>query len=191
MRPGKGGKKFLGRQKNTDIYNEKVFKMVKANTVMVIVDESGDKLGEMSKQDAYDRAQSMGLDLVCVAPTAPVPVCKLMDYGKYKFEKQKKDKEGKKKQTKMELKEVRVTPTIGEHDLETKAKQANKFLSKGSKVKVTVVFRGREIVHKEIGESVLMKFVDLCNENGGLEGKPKLEGKRMFIVLDPNKKESE
>mgnify|MGYP000395166939 FL=1 len=123
------------------------------------------------------------LDLVLVAPNAEPPVCKIMNYGKYKFEQAKKEKEARKKQKVLETKEIRVTPNIEQHDFEFKSKNARKFLEDGNKVKITVKFRGRELNYVKIGEEALNKFVEDLSDIASLEKKPLLEGKNMFIIL--------
>ena len=123
------------------------------------------------------------LDLVLVAPNAEPPVCKIMNYGKYKFEQAKKEKEARKKQKVLETKEIRVTPNIDQHDFEFKSKNARKFLEDGNKVKITVKFRGRELNYVKLGEEALNKFVEDLSDIASLEKKPLLEGKNMFIIL--------
>ena len=123
------------------------------------------------------------LDLVLVAPNAEPPVCKIMNYGKYKFEQAKKEKEARKKQKVLETKEIRVTPNIEQHDFEFKSKNARKFLEDGNKVKITGKFRGRELNYVKLGEEALNKFVEDLSDIASLEKKPLLEGKNMFIIL--------
>ena len=123
------------------------------------------------------------LDLVLVAPNAEPPVCKIMNYGKYKFEQAKREKEARKKQKVLETKEIRVTPNIEQHDFEFKSKNARKFLEDGNKVKITVKFRGRELNYVKLGEEALNKFVEDLSDIASLEKKPLLEGKNMFIIL--------
>ena len=123
------------------------------------------------------------LDLVLVAPNAEPPVCKIMNYGKYKFEQAKKEKEARKKQKVLETKEIRVTPNIEQHDFEFKSKNARKFLEDGNKVKITVRFRGRELNNTKMGEEVLNQFIKNLEDISVVEKKPKLEGKNMFIIL--------
>ncbi len=123
------------------------------------------------------------LDLVLVAPNTEPPVCKIMNYGKYKFEQAKKEKEARKKQKVLETKEIRVTPNIEQHDFEFKSKNARKFLEDGNKVKITVKFRGRELNYVKLGEEALNKFVEDLSDIASLEKKPLLEGKNMFIIL--------
>ena len=152
-----------------------------------VIDEEGNKLGKMATAEALDIAMDRGLDLVLVSPNPENPVCKIMNYGKHKFEQAKREKESKKKQKVTELKEIRVTPNIEAHDFNFKAKNARKFLEDGNKVKVTVRFRGRELNYVKMGEEVLNKFVEELQEVSTLEKKPFLEGKNMFIILAPNK----
>lgn len=141
----------------------------------------------MPIHDAMNLAMDKNLDLVLVSSNPTNPVCKLMDYGKYKFEQSKREKESKKKQKTFELKELRVTPNIEDHDFNFKVKNAKKFLSDGNKVKITVRFRGRELNYVKLGEQVLNKFSEELSEVATLEKKPLLEGKNMFIILAPNK----
>ncbi len=155
---------------------------IKANKVQVI-DEQGEKRGVMGIHDALDLAYEKKLDLVLVAPNAEIPVCKIMNYGKYKFEQSKKEKEAKKKQKIFEIKEIRITPNIEQHDFEFKLKNAQKFIEDGNKVKITVRFRGREMNYLKLGEQVLNKFIEELAEISTVEKKPLLEGKNMFIIL--------
>ena len=155
---------------------------IKANKVQVI-DEQGEKRGVMGIHDALDLAYEKKLDLVLVAPNAEIPVCKIMNYGKYKFEQSKKEKEAKKKQKVLEVKELRVTPNIEEHDFEFKSKNARKFLEDGNKVKITVRFRGREVNNSKAGENVLNKFIEKLEDVATVEKQPKLEGRNMFTIL--------
>ena len=155
---------------------------IRAKEVQVI-DEQGEKKGTMKLNDALDLAYDKKLDLVLVAPNAQPPVCKIMNYGKYKFEQAKKEKEAKKKQKVLEVKELRVTPNIEEHDFGFKSKNARKFLQDGNKVKITVRFRGREVNNTKAGEAVLNKFIEELEDVSTVEKKPKLEGRNMFIIL--------
>lgn len=155
---------------------------IKANKVQVI-DEQGEKRGVMGIHDALDLAYEKKLDLVLVAPNTEIPVCKIMNYGKYKFEQSKKEKEAKKKQKIFEIKEIRITPNIEQHDFEFKLKNAQKFIEDGNKVKITVRFRGREMNYLKLGEQVLNKFIEELAEISTVEKKPLLEGKNMFIIL--------
>jgi len=155
---------------------------IKAKEVQVI-NENGEKLGKHTLNEALDMAFEKKLDLVLVAPNAEPPVCKIMNYGKYKFEQAKKEKEARKKQKVLETKEIRVTPNIEQHDFEFKSKNARKFLEDGNKVKITVKFRGRELNYVKLGEEALNKFVEDLSDIASLEKKPLLEGKNMFIIL--------
>ena len=155
---------------------------IKAKEVQVINDE-GEKLGVISLQEALNKAEEKNLDLVLVAPNVNPPVCKIMNYGKYKFEQAKKEKEAKKKQKVLEIKEIRITPNIEEHDFGFKSKNARKFLEDGNKVKITVKFRGREVNNIKSGEDVLNKFIEDLEDISVVEKKPKLEGRNMFIML--------
>ena len=148
-----------------------------------IIDDEGKKIGPVSLNEALDMAYDRKLDLVLVAPNNDIPICKLMNYGKYKFEQAKREKEEKKKQKTFELKEIRITPNIEEHDFEFKCKNAKKFIEDGNKVKVTVRFRGRELNYVKLGEEVLNKFIEELSEIATPEKKPILEGKNMFIIL--------
>ena len=139
----------------------------------------------MTKDEALDLAAEKNLDLVLVSANPENPVCKIMNYGKHKFEQAKREKESKKKQKILEVKEIRVTPNIEEHDFGFKAKNAKKFLTDGNKVKITVRFRGREVNYSKMGEDVLNKFVEELAEVSTIEKKPLLEGRNMFIILAP------
>ena len=148
-----------------------------------LIDEEGKKNGPISLKEALDIAYEKKLDLVLVAPNSNPQVCKIMNYGKYKFEQAKKEKEAKKKQKVLEVKEIRVTPNIEEHDFSFKAKNAKKFLQDGNKVKITVRFRGREVNNSKAGENVLNKFIEALEEVANVEKAPKLEGRNMFTIL--------
>lgn len=148
-----------------------------------LIDDQGQKLGVMDTAEALDIAYDKNLDLVLVAPNGNPPVCKIMNYGKYKFEQAKKEKEAKKKQKTFELKELRITPNTEEHDFNFKVKNAKKFLEDGCKVKITVRFRGRELNYVKQGETILNKFIEELSEVAVPEKKPVLEGKNMFIIL--------
>lgn len=148
-----------------------------------LIGENGEKLGVLSLNDALDKAEEKKLDLVLVAPNGNPPVCKIMNYGKYKFEQAKKEKEAKKKQKTVEVKEIRITPNIEEHDFGFKAKNARKFIEDGNKVKITVRFKGREVNNSKLGEDVLNKFIENLEDIASVDKKPKLEGRNMFIML--------
>ncbi len=157
-------------------------RQIRAKEVQLIGDE-GEKLGVVSFEDAIAKAEDKNLDLVLVSPNANPAVCKIMNYGKYRFEQSKKEKEAKKKQKVLELKEIRVTPNIEEHDFGFKAKNAKKFIEDGNKVKLTVRFRGREVNNVKAGQMVLTKFIEALEEIAVVEKQPKLEGKNMFTIL--------
>lgn len=137
----------------------------------------------MSAQEALTKAEDASLDLVKISPNAVPPVCKLMDYGKYKFEQTKREKEAKKNQRIVEVKEVRMSPSIDVNDFNTKLRSAQKFLAEGNRVKVTIRFRGREMAHTEIGKDLLTKFAEQCAEVAMMDKEPKLEGRFMSIFL--------
>lgn len=151
-----------------------------------VVNQEGEQLGVMSSEEALALAQSKGLDLVNIAPMAQPPVCKIMNFGKYRFELQKREKENRKNQKIVNIKEVQLSPSIDTNDFNTKCRNAAKFLSKGDKVKVTVRFRGREVSHSEIGEVLLARFAESVSESGSVERPAKLEGRNMTMFLAPN-----
>ena len=153
-----------------------------------LIGENGEQLGIMSAKQALDLATTQELDLVKISPNAVPPVCKIMDYGKYKYESAKREKESKKKQKVVVMKELRLRPAIEENDLKTKAKMGTKFLANGDKLKVSVRFRGRELGHKDIGFIVLDKFVELVQEQGTPVGKPKMEGNSLVLMVEPTAK---
>ena len=148
-----------------------------------LIDENGQKLGVMSLNEALNIAREKNLDLALVSPNAVPPVCKIMNYGKYKFEQAKREKEAKKKQKVLEIKEIRVTPNIEEHDFQFKSKNARKFIDDGAKVKITVRFRGREVNNVKLGEAVINKFIEALSDIASPEKKPLLEGRNMFVIL--------
>lgn len=148
-----------------------------------VVDEDGQQLGVMPTHQALSMAQERGLDLVEVAPMAAPPVVRFLDYGQYKYELTKKEKEAKRKQRAVEFKEVRLTPKIGTGDFDTKVNRAVEFLEDGDRIKVTVRFRGRELTHPEIGRSLLARFGDAVKDHGTIDRAPALEGKSMFMTL--------
>ena len=141
----------------------------------------------MSAKEAQTIANNKNLDLVMISPNANPPVCKIMDYGKYKYEQSRKEKESKKKQKVVNIKEVRLRPGIEANDLNTKANQAIKFLKKGDKVKVELRCRGRELGHKDIGKEVMLKFIDIVKEFGEPTKAPAFEGNNMVVMIDPKK----
>lgn len=153
-----------------------------------LVGPDGEQLGMMSSSEALDVAYQKNLDLVLIAPKAEPPVCKVMDYGKYKFELAKRDKEARKNQKTINIKELRISASIDEHDFETKLNHAKKFLKDGDKVKVSIRFRGREIAHAALGAKNLERFRDALSEYGTADKAPKLEGRSMHILIAPGAK---
>ncbi|GAC1391599.1 MAG: hypothetical protein NVSMB31_09170 [Vulcanimicrobiaceae bacterium] len=150
-----------------------------------VIDENGEQLGILQTEDALARARTAGLDLIEVSPTAQPPVCKIGDYGRLKYEQQKKDKDARKKQKNWELKEVKLRPKIETHDYETKARMAERLLMDGGKVKVTIMFRGREITYASFGRKLLDRMAVDMTPIAIVEREPKLEGKNMFMILAP------
>ena len=148
-----------------------------------VISETGEQLGVMSSKEAMKLAEEAGVDLIKIAPTATPPVCKIMDYGKYRYEQARREKEAKKKQKTIEVKEVRLSPNIDTNDLNTKVNMARKFLTKGDKVKVTLRFRGREIAHMATSKHILDDFAEALAEVGVVEKAPKVEGKNMTMFI--------
>ena len=148
-----------------------------------LIGPDGAQLGIVSSREAFAKAQEAGLDLVKIAPQAKPPVCKIIDYGKYRYEQQKREKEAKKKQKIVTLKEVKLRPHIEDHDFYVKMKNASKFLAEGNKVKVTIMFRGRELSHPELGMAVLTRFAEELKETASIEKAAKLEGRNMTMIL--------
>lgn len=165
----------LDHQLNEEIRDKEV-RLIGADGVMV---------GIVSSAEALRMAEAQELDLVKISPNAVPPVCKILDYGKFRFDQIKKEKEAKKNQRVMEIKEIRMSPGIDTNDLNTKMRNAVKFLKEGNRVKVTVRFRGREMAHTEIGEELLINFGEGCAEVANMDKKPKLEGRHMSIFLSP------
>ncbi|KRM89781.1 translation initiation factor IF-3 [Liquorilactobacillus vini] len=157
---------------------------IRAREVRLIAND-GSQLGVKSKQEALQIAERANLDLVLVAPKAKPPVARVMDFGKYRFELQKKQREARKKQKVINVKEVRLSPTIDVNDFNTKTKNAQKFLSKGDKVKVSIRFKGRAITHKEIGYDVLNRFAKAVADVATVESRAKMDGRSMFMMLAP------
>lgn len=178
---------FANNKKPTKESKDMINEMVRFPQVLLI-GPNGEQLGTMSSKDAQKKAFEYDLDLLCVAPGASVPVCKLVNYSKYRFEQQKKIKEAKKNQKVVETKEVRLTPQIGIHDVEIKAKAAMKFFAEGNKVKVCVRFKGRQLSHVEVGQEVLDKFVELVSEVAVVEKPANMEGRWLIAILAPKKK---
>lgn len=167
---------------NDDLVNGKIrFREV------LVIDQNGDQLGTMSSRDAQNKANDANLDLVCVAPKAKPPVCRIMDYGKYRFEKQKKEREQKRNSKVVSLKETQLSPTIDVHDKNVKLKRTLKWLQDGDKVKVAVRFRGRQMAHIEIGQKILDDFVEECSEYCVIEKPAKMEGRTLIAILAPKK----
>lgn len=157
---------------------------IRRNEVRVI-SADGEQLGIMSSRDAYKLALEAHMDLVEIAPTAKPPVCRIMDYGKFRYEQQKREKEARKKQKTFDIKEVKLRPGIEEHDFNVKYKNAVRFLEDGDKVKVTIMFRGRELSHPELGEVLLKKMAEQLKDIAAVERVPKLEGKNMIMIVAP------
>jgi translation initiation factor IF-3 len=162
-----------GHQINEDIRDKEVR----------LISAEGEQLGIMSSRDALNMAENQGLDLVKISPNAVPPVCKLMDYGKFRFEQTKREKEARKNQHVVEIKEIRMSPSIDSNDLNVKMRNAIKFLSEGNRVKVTVRFRGREMAHTDLGRDLLLKFAEGCAEVANMDKDPKLDGRHMSIFL--------
>lgn len=178
-------RKVVPNNVNTDLVNEKIrFKEV------LVIDADGEQLGVMSRNDALDKAFSQNLDLLCVAPKGNPPVCKILDYGRYRFDMQKKSKEAKRKQHVVELKSLRLPPNIDKHDFDTKVRHARKFIEQGHKVKVDMRFRGRMMTRIDVGKKAMNQFVEEMQDIAKVEKKPILEGNTMSLVLAPmgNKK---
>lgn len=150
-----------------------------------LIDDAGEMIGVMSAREALIRAYDVGLDLVEISPNAVPPVCKILDYGKYKYEQQKKANEARKKQKVVEIKEIKVRPNIDDHDYDVKMKQMKNFIGEGDKVKVTLRFRGREMAHQELGVKVLERIRNDLNELVRVEQMPKLENRQMVMVVAP------
>jgi translation initiation factor IF-3 len=158
---------------------------IKAREVRVVGPE-GDQLGVLPIEQALARAQELGMDLVEVSPMAKPPVCKIMDYGKFKYLEKKKQNEAKKKQVVVQLKEVKLRPRTEEHDYETKLKKVREFLAEANKARITVMFRGREMSHRELGQKVLQRVIEDLRDTAVIESAPRMEGRQMFMILAPN-----
>jgi len=152
------------------------------------VGPEGDQLGILPIEQALARAQDLGMDLVEISPMAKPPVCKIMDYGKFKYTEKKKQNEAKKKQVVVQLKEVKLRPRTEEHDYNVKIGKIREFLGEANKARVTVMFRGREITHRELGQKVLQRVIDDMKEMAVIESAPRMEGRQMFMILAPNPK---
>ena len=160
---------------------------IKAKEVRVIGPD-GEQIGIMSSDNALRTAYDKGLDLILISPNAQPPVCRIADYGRYRYEQEKREKEAKKKQNIIEVKEVQLSCRIETHDFETKVKHALRFLGEGNKVKVVLRFRGREMSHQEIGKEILERFREAVSESGTVDKAPNLEGKLMTMIVNPIKK---
>jgi translation initiation factor IF-3 len=152
-----------------------------------LIGPGGEQLGIVPTRDALTRAHEHGLDLVEVAPTASPPVCKIMDFGRFKYEQSKRDRDAHRKSKTQELKGMRLSPKIGEHDFQVKVRQIKEFLAAGDKVRVAMWFRGREMAHPEVGRALLQRVVQMIADVGGVESAPKLEGRNMIMILAPKK----
>ena len=176
-------RKDIPNNVNDDLVNEKIrFKE------MLVINSDGEQLGIKMRREALDIAFNQGLDLLCVAPKAQPPVCKVLDYGKYRFEQQKKAKEAKKKQHVTEVKPLRLSPVIDKHDFETKLRHARSWLEDGMKVKIDMRFRGRMMTRLEVGRKIMDSFIEECADIATVEKKPLLEGNTMSTVMAPKKK---
>ena len=152
-----------------------------------MIGADGEQLGIMSSREAYSLAQEKNLDLVKIAPQAQPPVCRIMDYGKYRFEQAKREKESRKNQKTIEVKETRLSLNIDTHDFDTKVNQTKKFLAAGNRVKVSIRFRGREMAHAQMGTGIMQRFAEACAEFGSIEKPAKLEGRQMLMFIAPKK----
>jgi translation initiation factor IF-3 len=155
------------------------------NRTIRLIDETGENVGVVVTAEALDRATNVGLDLVEVSPNADPPVCKIMDFGKFKYEEQKRKSEARKKQKIIDVKEIKMRPNIDQHDYDVKMRSINRFLGEGDKVKVTMRFRGREMVHQDLGLKLLQKVRDELEEVAKVEQFPRLEGRQMTMVMAP------
>lgn len=156
---------------------------------MRLIGETGEQLGTMPLFKARELAKERGYDIVEVSPQGNPPVCRLLDYGKFKYEQTKKERDGRKRQKSVYLREVRMRPKIGEHDIQFKTRIAKKLIEEGSKVKITILFRGREITHPELGKALLDRVANELQEQATVERTPVLDGKRMIMVLAPAKQQ--
>jgi len=155
---------------------------------VLVIGPDGQQLGTMMRREAIEKAYELGLDLYCVAPNAKPPVCKILDYGKFKFNEQKKARESKKKQQVTQVKPLRLSPVIDQHDFDTKLKHAREWVEDGQKVKVDMRFRGRMITRKEVGEKVMNQFIEQISDIAVVDKAPSMEGNTMSVVLSPRKK---
>ena len=162
----------------------RINEQIKTDTVRLISSE-GDQLGVVSLQDALNKADNVGLDLVEISPNTNPPVCKILDYGKYVYEKQKLEKKNKKKQHVIHVKEIRVRPNTSDHDLLTKLSRAKKFLEAGDKVKITVMYRGREMARQDMGVDTLNRVVSILDDFAEIDKQANMEGRRLSLILSP------
>ncbi|CDR33355.1 translation initiation factor IF-3 [Criblamydia sequanensis] len=153
-----------------------------------LINEEGEQVGIVSFQEALTKAEEAGLDLVEIVPTATPPICKIINFGKFRYDQTKREKESKKAQHQIKVKEVKLKPNIDEHDLQTKLRQAREFLDKGNKVKITLSFRGREMAHPEIGENLMNRVCEELAEAAIAESEPKRMGRILIVVLAPKPK---
>ena len=176
-------KNISRKQGNDDLVNESIrFKEV------LVIDQDGNQLGILTRNEALEKAYDANLDLFCVAPGGVPPVCKIIDYGRFRFEQQKKAKESKKNQHVTEIKPLRLSPVIDQHDFDTKLRQARKWLEDGVKVKVDMRFRGRMMTRQEVGKVVMNSFIEATADLASVEKQPALEGNIMSIIISPKKK---
>ena len=155
---------------------------------MRVIADDGEQLGILTLREALEAAETRQLDLVEVSPTATPPVCRIMDYGKYKYQQSKKQQEAKKKQVQVQVMEVKITPKTDDHDLDFKVKHVRRFLEEGNKAKVTLVYRGREITHQDIGRAVIEKFAAELADVGTVEVAPRVDGRQLFMIIAPKVK---
>lgn len=150
-----------------------------------LIGKDGDQIGVVSRERALEIAEEAGLDLVLVSPQAQPPVARVLDYGKYRYEQQKREREARKNQKVVNTKEIRLSPTIDDHDFNTKLRQGRNFIERGDKVRVSIRFRGRAITHRDIGQEVLERFAEETKDIADVETKAKMEGRSMFLMLAP------
>lgn len=181
----KWGGLLISRDQRDLLVNEKI-RMREVR----LVNENSEQVGIMSSRDALQRARERGLDLVCIAPTARPPVCKIMDYGKFKYEQSKHEREARKKQKVVTIKEIQVSQTIEQHDLAIKARNADRLLEEGNKIKVVMRFRGRQIVHADLGRKVFDQFVQAI-QHGTVEREARIEGRQMIMIMAPKVEKAE
>ena len=182
-----GGIRFLYYKEGKAINDLMINEQIRDKEVRLIGSD-GEQLGIMSAKEAYFKAKDSGLDLVKISPNANPPVCKIIDYGKYRYEMSRKEKEAKKKQRTVETKEIRLSPNIDVNDLNTKANQARKFLSKGDKIKVSLRFRGREMAHKDVGRQMMDQFIEKLEDICVVDKPAKMEGRSMVMFISPSNK---